>query len=126
MVAFNKASIFTASSSALAQTVTLSNNQTVNGYKTFVKGPTFTNQPYFQNPNNSSKMEMILTEGNINEIEENTRAKIIYELISVCLTNEEKQDIETVLKLNNDNYKTVLRSVFKILLEDKISTIDDK
>ena len=72
MVTCNKTFISTASSSALTQTVTLSNNQTVNGYKTFVRGPTFINQPYFQNHSNCDKMEMILTEGNINEIEENT------------------------------------------------------
>ena len=126
MVTSNTSYIHTSTLPPSAQVVTLSNNQTVNSYKTYVSATTFTNQPYFQNPNNNSKMEMILTEGNINEIEENTRAKIIYELISVCLTNEEKQDIETVLKLNNSNYKTILRSVLKLLLRDEISTIDGK
>lgn len=108
-----------------AQVVTVNNNQTVSGY-TCASVSTFTNKLYLQNPNNCDKMEMILTEGNINEIEENNRAKIIYDLISVCLTNEEKQNIETVLKLNNNNYKTILRSVLKLLLQDEISTIDGK
>jgi len=124
MVTSNKVFISaTSSSSPLAQTVTLNNNQTVNGYKTSISTTTFTNQLYLQN---HDKMEMILSEGNINKIEENNRAKIMYDLISVCLTNEEKQDIETVLKLNNDNYKAILRSVLKLLLQDEISTIDGK
>ena len=124
MVTSNKAFISaTSSSSPSAQTVTLNNNQTVNGYKTSISTTTFTNQLYLQN---YDKMEMILSEGNINKIEENNRAKIMYDLISVCLTNEEKQDIETVLKLNNGNYKTILRSVLKLLLQDEISTIDGK
>lgn len=60
---------------------------------------------------------LMLTEDNINEISDEKKAKILYQLCSPFIDKEQKDRIDTLLKMSNDNYKIVIKQMFKELIK---------
>lgn len=60
---------------------------------------------------------LVLTEDNINEISDEKKAKILYQLCSPFIDKEQKDRIDTLLKISNDNYKIVIKQIFKELIK---------
>lgn len=60
---------------------------------------------------------LILTEDNMNEISDEKKAKILYQLCSPFIDKEQKDRIDTLLKMSNDNYKIVIKQMFKELIK---------
>lgn len=60
---------------------------------------------------------LVLTEDNINEISDEKKAKMLYQLCSPFIDKEQKDKIDTLLKMSNDNYKIVIKQIFKELIK---------
>lgn len=60
---------------------------------------------------------LVLTEDNINEISDEKKAKMLYQLCSPFIDKEQKDKIDTLLKMSNNNYKIVIKQIFKELIK---------
>lgn len=59
---------------------------------------------------------LVLTEDNFNEVTDEKKAKILYQLCSPFIDQKEKDKIDTLLKMSNENYKLVIKQIFRELI----------
>ena len=104
----------TTASNTSSQVVTLQNNQTIQGNKTFVVSAT--------TPQYTIDMNEILTTENIckliKEMPDDEKSKLIYTCISHLFDKEIIENAETLLTINND-YTSILRNFMALLFKNK-------